>query len=51
MDVDLAMHELDVPTLKSVKDYCTCMDFTLSRKPFATHFLNEGEKVKFGKVS
>ena len=47
--LDLAMHELDVPTLKSVKDYCTLYGFrNYQKSPLPSHFLNEGEKVKFG---
>ncbi len=47
--LDLAMHELDVPTLKSVKDYCKVYGFhNYEESPLPSHFLNEGEKVKFG---
>ena len=47
--LDLAMHELDVLTLKSVKDYCTVYGFhNYQESPLPSHFLNEGEKVKFG---
>tara|TARA_B100002051_G_scaffold265411_1_gene291379 strand:+ start:548 stop:1192 length:645 start_codon:yes stop_codon:yes gene_type:complete len=47
--LNLAMHELDVPTLKAVKDYCTVYGFhNYKESPLPTHFLNEGEKVKFG---
>ena len=47
--LDLAMHKLDLPTLKSVKDYCTIYGFhNYQESPLPTHFLNEGEKVKFG---
>lgn len=47
--LDLAMHELDVPTLESVKDYCTAYGFhNYEESPLPSHFLNEGEKVKFG---
>ena len=47
--LELAMHELDVPTLKSVKDYCTVYGFhNYQESPLPSHFLNEGEKVKFG---
>ena len=47
--LDLAMHQLDVPTLKSVKDYCMLYGFqNYQESPLPSHFLNEGEKVKFG---
>ncbi|MFL2569279.1 MAG: MBL fold metallo-hydrolase [Flavobacteriales bacterium] len=47
--LDLAMHELDVPTLKSVTDYCTVYGFhNYEESPLPSHFLNEDEKVKFG---
>ena len=47
--LDLAMHKLDVPTLESVKDYCTIYGFhNYEVSPLPSHFLNEGEKVKFG---
>lgn len=47
--LDLAIHELDVPTLKSVKDYCIVYGFhNYQESPLPSHFLNEGEKVKFG---
>ena len=47
--LDLSMHELDVPTLKSVKDYCKVYGFhNYQESPLPSHFLNEGEKVKFG---
>lgn len=47
--LELAMHELDVPTLKSVKDYSTVYGFhNYQESPLPFHFLNEGEKVKFG---
>ena len=47
--LDLAIHELDVPTLMSVKDYCTVYGFhNYKESPLPSHFLNEGEKVKFG---
>tara|TARA_B100000900_G_scaffold372465_1_gene352399 strand:+ start:544 stop:1188 length:645 start_codon:yes stop_codon:yes gene_type:complete len=47
--LDLAIHELDLPTLKSVKDYCTIYGFdNYQESPLPSHFLNEGEKVKFG---
>ena len=37
--LDLAIHELDLQTLKSVKDYCTGLWFSqLSRKPFTLLF-------------
>lgn len=48
-NLDLAMHELDIPTLKSVKDYCTVYGFhNYEESPLPTHFLKEGEKVTFG---
>ena len=47
--LDLAMHKLDVPTLESVKDYCIVYGFhNYEESPLPSHFLNEGEKVKFG---
>jgi glyoxylase-like metal-dependent hydrolase (beta-lactamase superfamily II) len=47
--LDLAMHKLDVPTLESVKDYCTVYGFhNYEESHLPSHFLNEGEKVKFG---
>ena len=47
--LDLAMHKLDVPTLESVKDYCTVYGFhNYQESPLPSNFLNEGEKVKFG---
>ena len=47
--LDLAIHELDLQTLKSVKDYCTIYGFqNYQESPLPSHFLNEGEKVKFG---
>ena len=47
--LDLVMHELDVPTLKSVKDYCKVYGFhNYKESPLPSNFLNEGEKVKFG---
>ena len=47
--LNLAMHELDVPTLKAVKDYYNVYGFhNYKESPLPTHFLNEGEKVKFG---
>ena len=47
--LDLAMHKLDVPTLESLKDYCAVYGFhNYQESPLPSHFLNEGEKVKFG---
>jgi len=48
-NLDLAMHELDLPTLNSVKDYCTVYGFhNYEESPQPTQFLKEGEKIKFG---
>ena len=47
--LDLAMHELDVPTLESVKDYCTVYGFhNYEESLLPSNFLNEDERVKFG---
>ena len=37
--LDLAMHELDVPTLKSVKDYCTVYGFYTIIKKALYHLI------------
>ena len=49
-NLDLAMHELDLPTLHSVKDYCTVYGFhNYEESPQPTRFLEEGGQIKFGK--
>lgn len=48
-NLNLAIHELDLPTLNSVKDYCTLYGFhNYEDSPQPSHFLNEGDSVSFG---
>jgi hydroxyacylglutathione hydrolase len=50
--LDLEMHELDLPLLHSVKDYCTAYGFTnYEESPEPKTFLKEGEQITFGNSS
>lgn len=50
--LNLEMHELDLPLLHSVKDYCTAYGFDhYDESPEPTIFLKEGEQVHFGNSS
>jgi glyoxylase-like metal-dependent hydrolase (beta-lactamase superfamily II) len=47
--LDLEMHELDLPTLRSVKDYCQIYGFhNYEESPEPSTFLKEGDKIHFG---
>lgn len=48
-NLSLEMHELDLPLLHSVKDYCTAYGFDhYDESPEPSVFLKEGEQVLFG---
>jgi glyoxylase-like metal-dependent hydrolase (beta-lactamase superfamily II) len=50
--LDLEMHELDLPTLRSVKDYCQLYGFhNYEESPDPSTFLKEGDKIHFGNSS
>jgi glyoxylase-like metal-dependent hydrolase (beta-lactamase superfamily II) len=50
--LDLEMHELDLPTLRSVKDYCQLYGFhNYEESPEPSTFLKEGDKIHFGNSS
>jgi glyoxylase-like metal-dependent hydrolase (beta-lactamase superfamily II) len=50
--LDLEMHELDLPTLHSVKDYCQLYGFhNYEESPEPSTFLKEGDKMHFGNSS
>jgi glyoxylase-like metal-dependent hydrolase (beta-lactamase superfamily II) len=50
--LDLEMHELDLPTLRSVKDYCQLYGFhNHEESPEPSTFLKEGDKIHFGNSS
>jgi glyoxylase-like metal-dependent hydrolase (beta-lactamase superfamily II) len=50
--LDLEMHELDLPTLHSVKDYCQLYGFhNYEESPEPSTFLKEGDKIHFGNSS
>ena len=50
--LDLEMHELDQPTLRSVKDYCQLYGFhNYEESPEPSTFLKEGDKIHFGNSS
>ena len=50
--LDLEMHELDLPLLHSVKDYCTAYGFTnYKQSPEPKILLKEGEHITFGNSS
>ena len=50
--LDLEMHELDLPTLRSVKDYCQIYGFhNYEESPDPSTFLKEGDKIHFGNSS
>lgn len=50
--LDLEMHELDLPTLHSVKDYCQLYGFhNYEEIPEPSTFLKEGDKIHFGNSS
>lgn len=50
--LDLEMHELDLPTLHSVKDYCQLYGFhNYEESPDPSTFLKEGDKIHFGNSS
>lgn len=47
--LELEMHELDIPLLNSVKDYCVAYGFEhYDESPTPAVFLKEGEQVRFG---
>ena len=47
--LNLEMHELDLPLLHSVKDYCNAYGFNqYEESPEPNNFLKEGEQVRFG---
>jgi glyoxylase-like metal-dependent hydrolase (beta-lactamase superfamily II) len=50
--LDLEIHELDLPTLRSVKDYCQLYGFhNYEESPEPSTFLKEGDKIHFGNSS
>ncbi|MDG1188951.1 MAG: MBL fold metallo-hydrolase [Flavobacteriales bacterium] len=50
--LDLEMHELDLPTLRSVKDYCQLYGLhNYEESPEPSTFLKEGDKIHFGNSS
>ncbi len=50
--LDLEMHELDLPTLHSVKDYCQLYGFhNYEESPEPSTFLKEGDMIHFGNSS
>lgn len=50
--LDLEIHELDLPTLRSVKDYCQLYGFhNYEESPEPSTFLKEGDKIYFGNSS
>ena len=50
--LNLEMHELDLPLLHSVKDYCNVYGFNqYEESPEPNNFLKEGEQVCFGNSS
>ena len=50
--LNLEMHELDLPFLHSVKDYCNAYGFNqYEESPEPNNFLKEGEQVRFGNSS
>ena len=47
--LNLEIHELDLPLLHSVKDYCNAYGFNqYEESPEPSNFLKEGEQVRFG---
>lgn len=50
--LDLEMHELDLPTLHSVKDYCQLYGFhNYEESSEPSTFLKDGDKIHFGNSS
>ena len=50
--LNLEMHELDLPLLHSVKNYCNAYGFNqYEESPEPNNFLKEGEQVRFGNSS
>ena len=48
----MEIHELDLPTLRSVKDYCQLYGFhNYEESPEPSTFLKEGDKIHFGNSS
>jgi len=48
-NIDLEIHQLDLPTLRSVKDYCQLYGFhNYEESPEPSKFLCEGEVISFG---
>ena len=51
-NLSLAIHELDLPTLNSVKEYCTVYGFhNYEESPQPKIFLNEDQNIMFGESS
>lgn len=51
-NVDLEIHELDLPTLHSVKEYCQLYGFhNYEESPEPKTFLKEGDTINFGNSS
>jgi len=47
--LDLEIHDLDLPTLHAVKEYCQLYGFhNYEESPEPSHFLKEGDHIHFG---
>lgn len=47
-NIDLYIHQLDLPTLHATTEYGHLYGFTVDKSPEPAHFLNDGDVVKFG---
>ena len=50
-DVDLYIHQLDLPTLHATAEYGKMFGFNVDKSPEPAHFLNDGDHVTFGNSS
>ncbi|MCB0381666.1 MAG: MBL fold metallo-hydrolase [Flavobacteriales bacterium] len=50
-NIELYMHELDLPTLHATTEYGHLYGFTVDKSPEPTHFINDGDKITFGNSS
>lgn len=50
-DVDLYIHQLDLPTLHATAEYGQMFGFNVDKSPEPAHFLNDGDQVTFGNSS
>lgn len=47
-NIELYIHQLDLPTLHATTEYGHLYGFTVDKSPEPAHFLNDGDVVKFG---